>query len=97
MKLTPKENAAGKSDTVHLNFNVIDGKIQTQTISFEVTVGATHTVTFDYGYENKADTLSVEHGSTVTKPADLTREGYKFLGWYNGEEKYNFGTPVTLP
>ena len=95
VKLTPKENAAGKSDTVHLNFNVIDGKIPTRTISFEVTVGATHTVTFDYGYENKADTLSVEHGSMVTKPADLTREGYKFLGWYVGEEEYNFDTPVT--
>ena len=95
VKLTPVENAAGKSDTVHLNFNVIDGKIQTQTISFEVTVGATHTVTFDYGYENKADTLSVEHGSMVTKPADITREGYKFLGWYVGEEEYNFDTPVT--
>lgn len=95
VKLTPKENSEGKSTTVHLNFNVIDGKIETQTISFDVSVGAKHTVTFDYGYENKADTLSVEHGSTVTRPADLTREGYKFLGWYVDEEEYNFNTPVT--
>ena len=95
VKLTPKETAAGKSDTVHLNFNVIDGKIQTQTISFEVTVGAKHTVTFDYGYENKVDTQSVEHDSMVEKPADPTREGYKFLGWYVGEDAYDFSTPVT--
>ena len=95
VKLTPKETAAGKSDTVHLNFNVIDGKSQTPTISFEVTVGAKHTVTFDYGYENKVDTQSVEHDTTVVRPEDPTREGYVFLGWYNDKEKFDFNTPIT--
>ncbi|MGN0337491.1 MAG: doubled motif LPXTG anchor domain-containing protein [Lachnospiraceae bacterium] len=95
VKLTPKENAAGKSDTVYLTYDVVGIGGGKQTVSFEVTVGAKHTVTFDYGYENKVDTQSVEHDSMVEKPADPTREGYKFLGWYVGEDAYDFSTLVT--
>ncbi|MCI6469547.1 MAG: InlB B-repeat-containing protein, partial [Lachnospiraceae bacterium] len=94
VKLTPKENTAGKSDTVHLTYDVVGIGGGKQTTSFEVTVGATHTVTFDYGYENKVDTQSVEHDSTVVKPEDPTRKGYVFLGWYNDKEKFDFNTPI---
>ena len=39
--------------------------------------------------------VTVEHGKTVAAPTDVERTGYTFLGWYNGEDKYNFNTPVT--
>ena len=29
------------------------------------------------------------------QPADPTKEGYTFIGWYNGESEWNFETPVT--
>ena len=37
----------------------------------------------------------VEHGTTVEFPVFADREGYKFLGWYVGEEKYDINQIVT--
>lgn len=48
-------------------------------------------VTFDSG----VDAQTVEHGSKANKPSDPEKEGYTFLAWYNGEEKFDFDTPIT--
>ena len=53
-----------------------------------------HTVTI-IPVEGKSTEIQVEDGKTVPAQADPVREGYKFLGWYLGNAKYDFSTPVT--
>ena len=54
----------------------------------------TYTVTFDSDGGNAVTEQSVESGETAIKPADPTKEGYTFKGWYLGETEYDFTTPV---
>ena len=53
-----------------------------------------HTVTI-IPVEGKSTEIQVEDGKTVPAQTDPVREGYKFLGWYLGNAKYDFSTPVT--
>ncbi|HZK39844.1 MAG TPA: InlB B-repeat-containing protein [Clostridia bacterium] len=48
---------------------------------WEEIVIATGTVTFDTGGGNAIAAITGEVGTTVTEPADPTREGYTFNGW----------------
>ncbi len=65
-----------------------------------VKLGSAFTVTFDLNYGDKGalTTVSVAEGKTVARPADPSRTGYEFLGWFtaarNGSE-YDFGKAVT--
>lgn len=52
------------------------------------------TVTFG-GDGVTSKTQKVIEGQKLEKPADPTRTGYKFLGWYNGSAKYDFDSVVT--
>ena len=42
----------------------------------------TYTVTFETSGGRAVDPVTVDAGSTVTKPADPTKSGYTFGGWY---------------
>ena len=52
-----------------------------------------YVVTFDN--EGVLETVEVKEGEKASKPADPVKEGYKFLGWYLGEEAYDFEAAVT--
>lgn len=54
---------------------------------------ANYTVTFDN--EGEITTQKVMQGNAANKPDDPVKNGYTFDGWYNGESKYDFTSPVT--
>ena len=53
---------------------------------------AGYTVTFDADGGSAVASQTVEEGGKVTKPADPTKAGYTFDGWYNGATEWNFTT-----
>lgn len=61
-------------------------------ITGEVT-GA-YTVTFLSDGESAAPS-QIRANTPADRPADPTKEGYTFIGWYNGESEWDFETPVT--
>ena len=70
----------------------------TEDITLQAQWTQVYTITFDYGYESKTNTVQLADGELLEKPADLVREGYKFLGWKlpNGGPDYydQWGQPV---
>ena len=57
-----------------------------------------YTVTFDAdGGAPTPDTQTVEYNKCATKPKDPTKDGYKFLGWFEdgATEAFKFDTKIT--
>ena len=54
-----------------------------------------YSVEFDTNGGTSVSTLEVEEDGLITKPADPTKEGYVFVGWYYNDELYDFSKPVT--
>ena len=59
--------------------------------------GAYETVKFNSDNGAQAKEEKVLRGQKVSNPAAPTKLGHTFTGWYLGDEKYNFDTPVTAP
>ncbi len=53
------------------------------------------TVTFVTNCEVNLDSLSVQRGESVSRPNDLTKDGYKFIGWFLNETEYDFSNEIT--
>lgn len=67
-------------------------KISGGTFNGEV-IGA-YTVAFLSDGESAAPP-QIRANTPAARPADPTKEGYTFIGWYNGESEWDFETPVT--
>ena len=53
-----------------------------------------YTVIFNSNGGSQVSNQIVKNGSTVSCPQDPTKDGYTFLGWYHGDEKWNFSTSI---
>ena len=51
-------------------------------------------VTFDLDGGDGTREVTMEKGHALSIPTEPTRMGYKFLGWYIGNEKYDFSMKV---
>ncbi len=61
-------------------------------------VKITYTVSFETNGGSAVANQTVEHGKTVTKPADPTKENFTFAGWFTDEAltaEYDFTATVT--
>ena len=54
-----------------------------------------YTVTFDANGGSQVDPQSVKYNQKAVRPEDPNRDSANFLGWFLGEEEYDFDTPVT--
>ena len=54
------------------------------------------TVTFDSNGGSTVAEQKVEKDAKAVEPAAPAREGYTFRGWFNGEKKFVFTTPITV-
>ena len=75
---------------------VKDDRVTYDWVKIAAPAVTTYTVTFNSDGGSAVAAQTVESGKTATKPADPTKSGYTFKGWFLGDDKFDFGTPVTV-
>lgn len=75
-------------DLITRGFEVVDN--MNLNAKFEINQ---YTIIFDYNDgTGKTEEITLEYGSKISKPAQPTRMGYIFNGWYLNNELYSFST-----
>ena len=95
--VTIRKGSWGWESTGSISGGTFYGSIVNEAGPEQVT-GGTFAVTFDRGDGTKTGPELVGYKGTVSRPpSDPEKSGHTFVGWYLGDEKYNFDTPVTAP
>lgn len=64
-------------------------------IEFKSEVGFYDKYKVSYKVNGEENTVVINYGDKLERPKDPSKEGYKFIGWYSGDTKYDFGRSVT--
>ena len=80
---------------VGFTFNGWDNPIPSTMPSYDMLIKALwkinkYTITFDTNGGSAIEAITLDYGSTITKPLDPTKEGYTFTGW-------DISIPNTMP
>ena len=77
----------------------VSGSMPDSDVTVDVTFTAKdYTVTYESNGGRTVPSQAVKYNETANKPADPTKSGYTFAGWYTEEKltnKYDFAAPVT--
>ena len=77
----------------------VSGSMPDSDVTVDVTFTAKdYTVTYESNGGSTVPSQTVKYNETANKPADPTKSGYTFAGWYTEEKltnKYDFAAPVT--
>lgn len=77
----------------------VSGSMPDSDVTVDVTFTAKdYTVTYESNGGRTIPSQAVKYNETANKPADPTKSGYTFAGWYTEEKltnKYDFAAPVT--
>ncbi len=82
VKVVAKDINGNVTEPVEANLKIIDP------------VGKVYEVAFNSDGGSKVDSISVEEGNIIKEPSNPSRDGYIFKGWYNGNDKFDFGVPI---
>lgn len=61
----------------------------------QVCCASSYNVSFDTDGGTSIQSQSIPQGGFVDSPENPTKEGFDFIGWYVGEEKFDFTSPIT--
>ena len=89
-------DANGEIAGVHIMLSMTDSSTQAKDshiILDSVSYVSARKVTFSVDGTN--NTVNVVNGEKVAVPANPVKDGYYFVGWYNGTEEYDFNSAVT--
>ena len=85
--LTPEIQVPGGSESAYTGASGWD--------SYSSSIAGSYTVTFDSDGGSSVATQVVTDGEKAQEPADPTRSGYEFAGWYKGAVLFDFSMPIT--
>jgi len=83
IKIYAKDAYDNKTDVMETELKILEPEVKM------------HTVTFNSDGGSEVEAVSVVDGNTVSEPKAPTRSGYKFVGWYNGNTKFDFTAGIT--
>ncbi len=74
---------------------VTDKTVVTSALTLQAKFVKVHTVTYNVDGGSAVEGQTVEDGEKFTKPADPTKDGFVFKGWYNGDVEFDFNKVPT--